>query len=194
MARALVSSPRLLLMDEPLGALDKKLREQMQLEIKQLHGMLGMTVLYVTHDQEEALVMSDRICLMRAGRIEQLGTASDLYFRPRTVFAADFLGESNLLDGEEAGLGMGSIEAGPCKLLIRPENVRVLRDGETAPCMADAVLEDVIFAGGVTNLRARLAGGVLLVAKRLTEEAQLGLTQGASVRLGWSPSDVVVLR
>ena len=170
-------------MDEPLGALDKKLREQMQLEIKRLHTLLGMTILYVTHDQEEALVMSDRICLMHDGRIEQLGTANDLYFRPRTVFAADFLGESNLLDGE----------GGRGKLVIRPENVSVLCDGSTAPCMAEGVLEEVIFAGGVTNFRVRLSDGVVMTAKRLTAENQLTLKPGAPIRLSWMPQDVVIL-
>ena len=99
LARALVYKPSIVLMDEPLGALDKKLREQLQYEIKRLHGQLGLAMLYVTHDQEEALVMSDRICLMREGRIEQMGTPQELYFRPRSLFAADFLGKSNLPRG-----------------------------------------------------------------------------------------------
>ena len=100
LARCMVYRPAIILMDEPLGALDKKLREQMQLEIKRIHRELGATVVYVTHDQEEAMTMSDRICLMNAGRIEQLGTPGDLYFRPRSLFVADFLGESNLLPAE----------------------------------------------------------------------------------------------
>src|SRR5580765_8070366 len=99
LARCLVYKPSIVLMDEPLGALDKKLRDQMQLEIKRIHRELGTTIVYVTHDQEEAMTMSDRICLMNHGRIEQLGTPSDLYFRPRTLFVAEFLGESNLLEG-----------------------------------------------------------------------------------------------
>ena len=215
-ARCLVYSPSLVLMDEPLGALDKKLREQMQLEIKRLHTLLGMTILYVTHDQEEALVMSDRICLMRNGQIEQLDTANDLYFRPKTVFAADFLGESNLLDGEifrrdgvpamrasggltMSGLSMtglsqhGRPDGTRCKLIIRPENVRVLADGETADCIAQGVIEDVIFVGGVTNFRVRLPDDVVLTTKRLTAETQLALAPGVAVRLGWQARDVVVL-
>ena len=212
-ARCLVYSPSLVLMDEPLGALDKKLREQMQLEIKRLHTLLGMTILYVTHDQEEALVMSDRICLMRNGHIEQLDTANDLYFRPKTVFAADFLGKSNLLDAEAVSPDAVRASFGPmvpgltitglqphrrpngtrCKLIIRPENVRVLRDGDTADCIAQGVLEDVIFVGGVTNFRVRLPDGVRLTAKRLTAETQLSLAPGAPLRLGWNAADVVVL-
>ena len=97
LARCLVYRPSIILMDEPLGALDKKLRDQMQLEIKRIHRELGTTIVYVTHDQEEAMTMSDRICLMNDGRIEQLGSPAELYFRPRTLFVADFLGESNLL-------------------------------------------------------------------------------------------------
>ena len=110
LARCMVYQPSLILMDEPLGALDKKLRQQLQLEIRQLHQRLGITVLYVTHDQEEALAMSDRICLMNEGEIEQVGAPSDLYFRPRSVFAADFLGESNLLDAVVTAAGDGAAE------------------------------------------------------------------------------------
>src|SRR3569832_1475051 len=95
LARCLVYKPSIVLMDEPLGALDKKLRDHMQLEIKRIHRDTGTTIVYVTHDQEEAMTMSDRICLMNGGRIEQLGSPSDLYFRPRSLFTADFLGESN---------------------------------------------------------------------------------------------------
>src|SRR5690606_24648249 len=98
LARCFVYQPSIILMDEPLGALDKKLRDALQLEIKQLHEDLGITVLYVTHDQEEAMVMSDRICLMNNARIEQIGTPDELYHRPKTVYAADFLGESNFMD------------------------------------------------------------------------------------------------
>ena len=102
LARCIVYRPSIVLMDEPLGALDKKLRDQMKLEIKRLHTELGITVLYVTHDQEEAMIMSDRICLMNNSRIEQIGSPAELYFSPRSVFAADFIGESNLLDGQVA--------------------------------------------------------------------------------------------
>ena len=99
LARCIVYEPSIILMDEPLGALDKRMRDQMQFEIRRIHRELGATIVYVTHDQEEAMTMSDRICLMRAGRIEQIGTPDDLYFRPQTAFVADFVGESNLFDG-----------------------------------------------------------------------------------------------
>ena len=103
LARALINHPRVLLLDEPLGALDLKLRKQMQLELKRIQTEVGITFIYVTHDQEEAMTMSDRIAVMRAGRIEQLGTPEELYERPTTAFVAGFLGVSNLLDGEVAG-------------------------------------------------------------------------------------------
>jgi len=104
LARCIVYEPSIILMDEPLGALDKRMRDQMQFEIRRIHRELGATILYVTHDQEEAMTMSDRICLMRAGRIEQIGTPDDLYFRPQTAFVADFVGESNLFDGVVSGV------------------------------------------------------------------------------------------
>ena len=103
LARALINHPRVLLLDEPLGALDLKLRKQMQLELKRIQTEVGITFIYVTHDQEEAMTMSDRIAVMRAGRIEQLGTPEELYERPTTAFVAGFLGVSNLLEGEVAG-------------------------------------------------------------------------------------------
>src|SRR5438445_708396 len=146
LARCIVYRPAIILMDEPLGALDKKLRDQMQLEIKRIHRELRTTIVYVTHDQEEAMTMSDRICLMNAGAIEQIGTPEDLYFRPRSIFVADFLGESNLLsatvrDIDAQGLdilladqsapsravGNGSnFAAGEqIKIMVRPQNLHV---------------------------------------------------------------------
>ena len=172
LARCIVYRPSIVLMDEPLGALDKKLRDQMQLEIKHLHTELGITVLYVTHDQEEAMIMSDRICLMNDGRIEQIGPPHELYFRPRTVFAADFLGESNVLDVTvDSGRGRRRVlhggpaqpsgprplpgapagrarEAGAC----RPERLVLLAPGEDAANVLDGVLREVILVGGVTQV------------------------------------------
>jgi putative spermidine/putrescine transport system ATP-binding protein len=209
-ARCLVYDPALVLMDEPLGALDKKLREQLQLEIKRLHATLGTTILYVTHDQEEALVMSDRICLMRDGRIEQLGGAHDLYFAPGSAYAADFLGESNLLDAtvEPSGEGarvearggitmsvprMADIRQPRVKLLIRPEKLALLAQGETAQHMAEGVIEDVIFVGGVTNFRIRLADGIVVTAKRLTGRRDPAVAPGMPARIGWASEDAIIL-
>jgi putative spermidine/putrescine transport system ATP-binding protein len=204
-ARCLVYNPNLILMDEPLGALDKKLRDQMQLEIKRLHTSLGVTILYVTHDQEEALVMSDRICLMNRGRVEQLGRPHELYFRPRTVFAADFLGDSNILDavvqgdelraiGELVSPAPPGLASGTrTKIMIRPESLRVLDGGEGAPCTVHGTLEDVIFVGGLTKFRVRVAEQIVLIATRLTAVNDAASATGMPVRLGWSPSAIVVL-
>ena len=115
LARALINHPRVLLLDEPLGALDLKLRKQMQLELKRIQTEVGITFIYVTHDQEEAMTMSDRIAVMRAGRIEQLGTPEELYERPTTAFVAGFLGVSNLLDGEVAGRDGSLVTVAPAR-------------------------------------------------------------------------------
>jgi putative spermidine/putrescine transport system ATP-binding protein len=204
LARALVYEPSVILMDEPLGALDKKMRDRLQLEIKQLHNELNIAVLYVTHDQEEALVMSDRICLMRDGRIEQLGTPDALYFRPRSVFAADFLGESNLLPGrcseaspgrarialEEGGVVEcqrdAALEPGArVRVMVRPEAMRLLRDGERAGNELGAVLHDTVMSGGTTLDRFATAGGAILTARRLTDGLSPRARPGEAVRLGF---------
>src|SRR5450755_1261025 len=149
LARCLVYKPSIVLMDEPLGALDKKLRDHMQLEIKRIHRDTGATIVYVTHDQEEAMTMSDRICLMNGGRIEQLGAPSDLYFRPKTLFVADFIGESNLLRGSisaangskvEVTLGDGATRVTATahapmssgdnvRVMVRPQNIEAAANG-----------------------------------------------------------------
>src|SRR5260370_2029368 len=136
LARALVFDPGLLLMDEPLGALDRNLREQMKLEIKRIHSDVGVTVLYVTHDQEEALTMSDRIALMNRGRIAQLGTAEDLYERPASHFVANFIGESNLLEGrvESADGGAVFVHGGGVRLPVSP-GPRAFRPAESCTLM-----------------------------------------------------------
>ena len=149
LARCFVYRPSVILLDEPLGALDKKLREHMQLEIRKLHRELGATFVYVTHDQEEALTLSDRICLMNQARLEQVGTPQEIYDRPRTRFAADFIGHSNILDGHVvAGDGIvpqlrvgehllplpsgttDGMAAGPLALLVRPEQARLTAPAE----------------------------------------------------------------
>ena len=187
LARCIVYRPSIVLMDEPLGALDKKLRDQMQLEIKHLHTELGITVLYVTHDQEEAMIMSDRICLMNEGRVEQIGSPQDLYFRPRTVFAADFLGESNMLDvtvtaldGATVVLGgvAGAVLRAPAlpgvrpgqrvKLVVRPERLTILHPGEDGANVLHGVLREVILVGGVTKHYITLGDGRSLATTRLT--------------------------
>jgi putative spermidine/putrescine transport system ATP-binding protein len=213
-ARCIVYNPAIILMDEPLGALDKKLREEMQLELKQLHGQLGITALYVTHDQEEALTMSDRIVLLHQGRIEQIAPPSELYFHPDTLFAAEFLGDSNILDGEvvEAGdrvvvrlpdetvLYAGEARertvGAPAKVMVRPENVTLLRDGEPSEHrnrMAGTLLDHIIL-GGVIKSYVRLASGSTLVVQELTRAHRPAVPPGSRVELAWSAEDTLVLR
>jgi putative spermidine/putrescine transport system ATP-binding protein len=210
LARCMVYRPSIILMDEPLGALDRQLRDHMQLEIKDLHSRLGITVLYVTHDQEEAMAMSDRICLMNNGRIEQIGTPQELYFRPRNVFVAEFLGESNILDasvveGEKTLLsGPGGLTirapsdtaARPgqqAKIIVRPERLRLLGPGEQADNVAEGRLKEVVFVGGVTRYFVTLASGAVLSAKQLTQVAGAAPRLGDAVRLGWDIEHTLML-
>ncbi len=212
-ARSLVYRPSLILMDEPLGALDKKLRDQMQVEIKQLHAKLGTTILYVTHDQQEALVMSDRICLMNGGRIEQLGPPDELYFRPATSFAADFLGESNLIAAtvaaaDAAGVAVRLADGRPLQadaapgvavgdavaVMIRPESIRVLAPGERADNEIEAIANEVLLTGSVTRLIARSSGDLAVSASFLTDRSTTAIGKGIAVRLGWARRDAIVIR
>jgi spermidine/putrescine transport system ATP-binding protein len=180
LARALVNRPRVLLLDEPLGALDLKLRKEMQLELKHLNRQLGITFLYVTHDQEEALTMSDRIALMRQGRIEQLDTPEAMYQRPVSRYVADFIGETNLLSGSARRLGGSAAgltvagteleapvspawrEGGPSWLAIRPEHIRVAGAGGNGRRLTVTVT-DVVFTGQVTRVYTRLTDDTGLV-------------------------------
>jgi spermidine/putrescine transport system ATP-binding protein len=207
LARALVNRPRVLLLDEPLGALDLKLRKEMQLELKRLQTQLGITFVYVTHDQEEALTMSDRIALMREGRIEQLGSPRELYDRPRSRYVADFIGDTNLLPGTvvETGAGRVSLLVGDARLQgvsdatlapgaevwlsVRPEVIRVadVRGAEAAADAADrnvlnATISELVYAGSSVRLHALLPSGHRLVA-----HAQVGssLQPGAAIQLTW---------
>ena len=212
LARCMVYRPPIILMDEPLGALDKKLREQLQLEIRRLHRDQGITVLYVTHDQEEALVMSDRICLMDKGEIVQIDTPDGLYFRPETVFAADFLGESNLLDATVCAVRGGMVQMeGPggvrieaaarddvapgqaVKFMVRPESVRLLEGDEAAGNTLSAALQDVILVGQVTKHYATLADGTGVSATSLTRHRLPRFVPGEQVRFGFDPRSTVVL-
>ncbi|MBW2270669.1 MAG: ABC transporter ATP-binding protein [Deltaproteobacteria bacterium] len=212
-ARCIAYNPPIILMDEPLGALDKKLREEMQLEIKQLHSQLGITALYVTHDQEEALTMSDRIVLLKDGRVEQAGPPAELYFHPRTLFSAEFLGDSNIIDctvvevGEtvmaktvldtvvraervaDAGAGAGM------KMMVRPENVVLLRGGESLENMnrCRGELVDHIILGGVVKSYVRLANGSTMVVQELTQVDRVAVPPGTVVELAWSAADTLLL-
>jgi spermidine/putrescine transport system ATP-binding protein len=176
LARALVLKPAVVLLDEPLGALDAKLRRALQVELKALQEQIGLTFVYVTHDQEEALTMSDRLAVMNAGRIEQLGAPHAVYSEPATTFVADFLGLSNLLDGDARGrsgggcrVALGEFELradcgepetqGPTKLLIRPERVRVVAAGQTGENRLPAMIERVVYLGSAHQVFTRLPDG-----------------------------------
>ena len=202
LARALVNRPRVLLLDEPLGALDLKLRKEMQLELKHLQTQIGITFVYVTHDQEEALTMSDRIVLMRQGRIAQVGTPRELYDRPASRFVADFIGETNLLPGvvTESGAGVTTLRVGDTTmrgasdgalppgaeawLTVRPEAIRLDAGAET-PAGHNAVtgtVSDAVYAGSVLRVHVALPNGQRLVA---SVPSGTILAHGAPVRLTW---------
>jgi putative spermidine/putrescine transport system ATP-binding protein len=158
LARALINRPRVLLLDEPLGALDLKLRQAMQMELKGLQRQVGITFIYVTHDQEEALTMSDRIAVFNHGRIEQIGRPGEIYERPATAFVAGFVGVSNLIDGAVATRLFGRPEA----VAIRPEKIRILPEGTSAPehsWTADGRVRDATYLGAATRYYVALEGG-----------------------------------
>lgn len=207
-ARCIVYSPSIIMMDEPLGALDKNLREQMQDEIKRLHDDLGTTFIYVTHDQEEALNLSDRICLMSMGEIAQLGTPDDLYFAPRSRYVAEFIGESNLLSGRlendgtfRSGTGTafrappGHAETGrEVDLMIRPERLYLLDEG--APHLENGIegtVDSTSFIGGSTRVIVATDDGSRLTTKLVSDHIDRRVKEGTRVSLGWRPEDAVVL-
>ena len=204
-ARSIVYEPSIVLMDEPLGALDKRLREHMQLEIKRLHRQLGVTIIYVTHDQEEALSMSDRICLMDQGRIVQLEAPQALYFSPRTRFAASFLGEANLLEASRMSCGTvraagmpirvnGAMAGGGDALLVlvRPECF-VLGDQGAPYNRLPARIADVTMLGPMTRLDVVSGDGTKLVAKLPTSRMLARLAIGDDIVLSFLPEDAVVI-
>jgi putative spermidine/putrescine transport system ATP-binding protein len=194
LARALVGRPRVLLLDEPLGALDLKLREQMQVELKAIQREVGITFVFVTHDQEEALTMSDRIAVFHQGRIEQVGTPAEIYERPATPFVAGFVGTSNLLDGQSAQQIVGA----PGTYSIRPEKIRVLKESAES---ADAVEADgpeystaagkvaeVVYLGDATRFLVDLDAGGRLTALQQnldTSSEDVAALRGTRVRLRW---------
>ena len=220
LARALINHPRVLLLDEPLGALDLKLRKQMQIELKRIQTEVGITFIYVTHDQEEAMTMSNRIAVMRAGRIEQLGPPEELYERPATEFVAGFLGVSNLLDGEVAGrdgefasirLHDGAVVRAPAaavngapsvRIGMRPEKLRVvsLAEGD-APAASelnclDGVVLDASYIGVSTQYLVETAEGgrLTIYAQNLeTTGAHEALADGQPVRITWKPQHTFVI-
>jgi putative spermidine/putrescine transport system ATP-binding protein len=216
LARALVFDPPILLMDEPLGALDKNLRGQLQLEIKRVHRELGITFLFVTHDQEEAMALSDTVVVFQDGLIRQVGTPHELYGRPNSRFVAEFLGESNLIDGELARLGEdswrfsaeeGDVEltrwtppselaaGGPCCAMFRPEAVTVLDDDADGNGSSwRAAVEEVVYLGSEERVMLRTSAGRRMVARLRDGSRRARRDVGDKVSLSFHGEDVWILR
>ena len=213
LARALVFDPKLVLMDEPLGALDKQLREHMQFEIKHLHESLGLTVVYVTHDQGEALTMSDRVAVFNDGRIQQLDAPDELYERPKNSFVAQFIGENNKLpgtveelEGEKCLVRLATgelIDATPVNIRakgqktlvsIRPERVEFKPEMMPPGAhMIGAEVLEVIYMGDIFRTRMRVAGSEEFVMKSRNTLGQTKLHPGEQIRIGWHPQDARAL-
>ena len=184
LARALVNRPKVLLLDEPLGALDLKLRQAMQIELKRIQREVGITFVYVTHDQEEALTMSDRLAVMNEGRVEQAGTPVEVYERPASDFVAGFIGVSNLLERDGR------------HVTVRPEKIRILDDGEQPEPGAhveEGTIGDVVYVGSVTRYFVDLARGdrLVVVRQNLEPAAHHAAARGRTVRLAWRPEQSV---
>jgi putative spermidine/putrescine transport system ATP-binding protein len=198
LARCFVYEPALILMDEPLGALDRKLRETMQIEIKRLHRDTGATIIFITHDQEEALALSDRICLMNSARIEQIGTPREIYERPRSIFVAEFIGVSNVLQGRIGRLGSLTTGDGAFPLpadarlaasadqegalVIRPEHLEITPGGEGG--LTGQIIESV-YGGAETRVHIALPSGTVMTGRRSAGQSELRV--GDQVSLQWQP-------
>ncbi|TMK32538.1 MAG: ABC transporter ATP-binding protein, partial [Actinobacteria bacterium] len=209
LARALVFRPRVLLMDEPLGALDKKLRAHMQLELKRIQRHLHVTVIYVTHDQEEALTMSDRVAVMRGGRTEQVGTPAELYESPVSPFVADFVGESNFLDGvvvatspdgravvrAEGGLELHGVSREPLQVgqravaAVRPEKIVPQEPPASELNRCKGVVDQVVYAGDATRYSVALGAAGTLTVKVQNRLASRQVATGDLVELAWDAGD-----
>jgi putative spermidine/putrescine transport system ATP-binding protein len=194
LARALINQPQVLLLDEPLGALDLKLREDMQTELKSLQQRLGITFVFVTHDQGEALSMADRVAVFNQGRIEQLDTPRDLYARPRTAFVADFVGSANIVPAAIAARLTNRAQA----FAIRPELVAVLPVDAPAPVgqiTCEGVLEDVLYHGASSRCHVRVDETLTVAASQAETASTTALpAPGSRVRLAWSAASIVPLK
>ncbi len=208
LARAIVFEPALLLLDEPFGALDRKLREQMQLEVRRLQRRLGLTTIFITHDQEEALVLSDRIAIPNRGRMEQVGSPAEIYDHPDNAFVADFVGESNLLPGTVDAASAGCVRiALDCGLLleaagdwaagtrvgalIRPERFTPAMDG---PNVVRGVVIEIVYVGSAHKYRLRLDGGSEMLVRLASGRASPLPGVGQTFAVGLAPEDVHLLR
>ncbi len=188
LARALVNQPGVLLLDEPLGALDLKLREEMQVELKSIQHAVGITFVFVTHDQGEALSMSTRIAVFNDGQIEQVGTPQEIYDRPATSFVAGFVGTSNLLDAEQSARLLGVAHAHT----LRPERIRLANGGDIGgnERSATGTVDDVQYLGAISRVRITLPEGGRLVASLASDELA-GVADGSTVRVAW-PADAAL--
>jgi spermidine/putrescine transport system ATP-binding protein len=210
LARALVLRPAVLLLDEPLGALDAKIRKQLRLELKALQEEVGITFVFVTHDQEEALSMSDRLAVMNMGRIEQIGTPAQVYEEPATVFVADFLGVSNLMKAQAVGsdsgacmvrvgdftlqAGCGELAArGPVKIVVRPERLVLLPHGQGGENCLPGMVERTVYVGANVQVMIRLATGATLQAQLANTGAAASYSQGTPVAVHLPAEAVRVL-
>lgn len=206
LARAIVIEPTVLLCDEPLGALDKKLRQQMQFELKELQRTLGLTTVFVTHDQEEAMAMSDRLAVMNAGRVEQIGTPAEIYNAPHSRFVADFIGDANILTcSPSATNGAWELDDGTpikpppgvdraCKVALRPERVTIRPAGPAQDGIQGSI-ENVNFLGGSVLYRVRIGRSGRRILVQASNRSDIPpMDAGTSVALSWAQSDLVVLK
>ena len=213
LARAVVFEPAVLLLDEPLGALDAKLRENMQIELKQMHATLGTTVLYVTHDQEEALTLSDRICVFNEGRIMQVGTPDDLYNLPENRFVADFIGETNFLTGkvtsrENGGYSIQLDEAISMNGLLRdsfdppekwatyslrPEKILIGESAEQVENSYEGVVQEFLYLGEFTKYRISLSNKIELTVKATNRKGRKLLSKGEKTAVGWEREEMLLV-
>jgi putative spermidine/putrescine transport system ATP-binding protein len=189
LARALVVRPKVLLLDEPLGALDLKLRQQMQVELKQLQRDAGITFVFVTHDQEEALTMSDRIAVFNDGRIAQVGAAAEIYEHPQTEFVAGFVGTSTVLAGRAAVEILGKEGT----FVVRPERIRLTSAGSGPAEKAAGIIAEVVYLGATTRYLIDLEAGPRITASEPNTEADAGQRRGERVLISIRPGDVVAL-
>ena len=216
LARSMISSPKLLLLDEPLSALDVKLKKVLQAELKRLHRSVGVTFVHVTHDLEEAMMLADRICVMRAGRILQLGEPADIYYRPADPFVAGFIGETNLIPLTITGRSgaevfftsdeivdlQGSIDSslvasdvteGAALMMVRPELIRRCDQSAAVDCRVPAIITELFTKGGTVQYRARSQKGLEL-AIEIQGTSHLPMQLGEDVWLGWNKKDIWVLK
>jgi spermidine/putrescine transport system ATP-binding protein len=214
LARAIVLQPRVLLLDEPLAALDLKLRKQMQIELKSLQRRLGISFIYVTHDQEEALTMSDRIAVLNGGHIEQIGQAADVYERPATEFVADFIGLSNIFEGKVADIEGGAMvvdfgasririnnperktqgpASGKVRFMVRPEKIMLYPTERHG--LISGTIEAAVYLGESTRWHIRLSGGqeIQVLEQNTGHAAAQELAVGKHVSVGWAPESAVIL-